>query len=245
MSAQSAFRPPRADEVGYTTRRGRATVLQKRGLREFLSRYEFPAGDDVVDWGAVFGRRAGLVAEFGFGHGEATAEWAALRPDLDHVAFEVYPPGLGALAAALTAGGLENVRIVRADAGRYAARMFEAGALTEARVFFPDPWPKRRHWKRALVNAEFAAALSARIQSGGILHVATDDEVCARRTMEILKDFPEFAFAPELGRRGRPQTRFERRAIRAGRTVRDMVWRRKRGNAVCACVNSSPDETGG
>ena len=205
---------------------GRATVLQKRGLREFLPRYEFPAGDAVVDWAEVFGRRAGLVAEFGFGHGEATAEWAAARPDLDHIAFEVYPPGVGALAAALAARDLRNVRVIRADAGRYAARMIGAGALCEARIFFPDPWPKRRHWKRALVNAEFASALSLRIQSGGILHIATDDETCAQRMRKVLESFPEFAWSPETGRRERPQTRFELRAIREGREVREMVFRR-------------------
>ena len=227
MSAERQRRTRRPDEVGYPTRRGRATIAQKRGLREFLPRYEFPAGDAVVDWGAVFGREAALVAEFGFGHGEATAEWAAARPDLDHVAFEVYPPGIGALASALTARGLENVRIVRADAGRYAARMIGAGALAEARIFFPDPWPKQRHWKRALVNAEFAAALASRIESGGILHLATDDEVCARRTEEVLRGFPrQFVLLPERDRRGRPETRFERRAVRAGRGIRDMVYRR-------------------
>ena len=220
------LRRARADEVGYPARKGRATVLQKRGLREFLPRYEFAAGEEVVDWAGVFGREAGLVAEFGFGHGEATAEWAAMRPDLDHIAFEVYPPGVGALAAALAARDLRNVRVIRADAGRYAARMIGAGALCEARIFFPDPWPKRRHWKRALVNAEFASALSSRIRSGGILHMATDDETCGRRMRGVLESFPEFIRSPEMGRRERPHTRFELRAIKEGRGIQEMVYRR-------------------
>ena len=224
MKGESWVRRP--DEVGYPARRGRLTALQRRGLREFLPRYEVLAGEVEADWVEVFGRRAELIAEFGCGHGELTAEWAEANPDCDHVAFEVYPPGLGSLVAELAGRDLGNVRVVRADAGRYAGLMLGLGVLSEARMFFPDPWPKRRHWKRALLNWEFAAMLSSRLRVGGILHLATDVEICARRMGEVLASFPEFELLPELGRRGRPQTRFERRAIREGREIREMVYRR-------------------
>ena len=217
----------RPEDVLWPARRGRATTAQKRGLREFLPRYEVSPREAAADWAEIFGRSAPLVAEFGAGHGEALAEWAALRPEWDHVGFEIYPPGLGALALALAARDLRNVRIVRADAGRYGAKMFGAGALSEARIFFPDPWPKKRHWKRALVNADFAAALSLRIRPGGILHLATDDAACAARMEDVLSAFPEFVRLPDAGRRGRPETRFERRAIRDGRATLEMVYRRR------------------
>ena len=226
LKSDSGPREIRPDEVMWPARRGRATAAQKRGLREFLPRYEVAACEAAVDWAEIFGRSAPLVAEFGAGHGEALAEWAAAHPEWNHVGFEVYPPGVGALAAALAARGLANVRIVRADAGRYAARMIGEDALAEARIFFPDPWPKKRHWKRALVNADFAAALSSRIRPGGILHLATDDEACAARMAKVLSSFPEFVLVPDAGRRGRPQTRFERRALRSGRKVWETAYRR-------------------
>lgn len=227
MSGESRSRVCRPDEVGYPARRGRATVLQKRALREFLPRYEVLAGEFEVNWELEFGRSGELIAEFGCGHGELTAEWAEANPGGDHVAFEVYPPGLGSLVAELALRDLGNVRVVRADAGRYAGRMFGCGVLSEARMFFPDPWPKRRHWKRALLNGDFAGMLSSRLRVGGILHLATDVEICARRMGEVMGAFPEFELASELGRRGRPQTRFERRAIREGREIREMVYRRR------------------
>ena len=216
--------PP--DAVNYPARRGRATAGQKRGLREDLPKFEVAACESPPDWAEVFGRDAPLAAEFGAGHGEAAAALAAARPDWNHLVFEVYPPGAGALAAALAARGLTNARIVRADASRYAGRMLAEGSLREARIFFPDPWPKRRHWKRALVNEAFAGMLASRLRSGGILHIATDVEVCAERTAGVLAEFPELIPAPESGRRDRPETRFERRALAAGREVRELVYRR-------------------
>jgi tRNA (guanine-N7-)-methyltransferase len=190
-------------------------------------------GTDVADMlsGAVpydppawFGRDAPLVLEIGPGTGESTALQAAAEPDVDHLAVEVFEPGLAQLLMRIEEAGLTNLRLLRGDAVDLLQERVPPASLDAVRIFFPDPWPKRRHRKRRLVQPGFVALVASRLVPGGTLHLATDwadyaaqmHEVCGAETLLLSADGPV----------SRPGTKFERRARAEGREVRDLVFRR-------------------
>ncbi|MEJ8281799.1 tRNA (guanosine(46)-N7)-methyltransferase TrmB [Pseudonocardia spirodelae] len=194
--------------------------------------------DDVVAGGtwdrrALFGRDAPLVLEIGSGMGETTALLAAAEPDVDHVAVEVYEPGLAQLLMRVEQAGLTNQRLLRGDAVELLTRVVPAGSLDGLRIFFPDPWPKRRHHKRRLVQPGFAALAASRLRPGGRLHLATDWPHYAEQMRRVVAAEPslrpdgEFPLGPD-GWQGRPPwrpvTKFEDRAHVEGRPVRDLLY---------------------
>src|SRR4051812_19950300 len=158
----------------YVLRQGRFSPAQQRAYAELLPRFGIAYSPHPLDLAHVFGRRAPVVAEIGFGMGETTSRIAAENPGNDYLAIEVHSPGVGSLLKQLGEAGLENVRIVQHDAVEVLRDMVPSRSLSAMHVFFPDPWPKKRHHKRRLVQPAFADLAASRLLPGAILHVATD-----------------------------------------------------------------------
>jgi tRNA (guanine-N7-)-methyltransferase len=183
-----------------------------------------------VDLPREFGRAAPLIVEIGPGTGESLAAMAAARPDANILAFEVYQPAVAQLLGRLVAQGLENVRIIEADAGAGLRHLLPEGAVDELWMFFPDPWHKAKHHKRRLLSAPFVELAAARIRPGGSWRLATDWADYAEQMRTVLDQHPAFenvagtGWSPRL--ESRPVTRFERRGLLAGRTVYDLTYRR-------------------
>ncbi len=172
----------------------------------------------------VFGREAPLVLEIGSGMGETTAAIAEARPDADFIAVEVHGPGIGSLLNRISSKDLKNLRVVRHDAVEVLERMIPDGALAAIHLFFPDPWPKKRHHKRRLVQPGFAALAARKLAPGGTLHAATDWPEYADQIAEVLSRNLETV---ESGFALRPPTKFESRGKRLGHPIRDLYFRRR------------------
>ena len=215
----------------YVLRQGRFSRGQQRAYEELLPRFGVPYRSEPVDLAGLFGRSAPVVAEVGSGMGDTTARIAAANPGTDYLAIEVHTPGVGSLLKQLGEAGIGNVRVVQHDAVEVLRDMVPPASLAGIHIFFPDPWPKKRHHKRRLVQAGFAALAASRLRPGGYLHVATDWEDYAYRVLEVLEatvglvnDAPSgFSARPAW----RPETRFERRGLKLGHGVWDIVFRRQ------------------
>jgi len=223
---QDVRRPVRS----FVLRQGRMSPAQQRALDELLPRHGLPFAGAPLDWQHVFGRAAPVVLEIGFGMGATTAEIAAAHPERDFVGIEVHAPGVGSLLRELDRRALANVRVIRHDAVEVVDAMIPPGSLAGIHVFFPDPWPKKRHHKRRLLKPDFVHALALRLAPGGYLHIATDwsdyaEEMLATLGVERLLANTVEGFAPRP--ESRPQTKFERRGTRLGHPVFDLVFSRK------------------
>ncbi len=214
----------------YVLRAGRMGPGQVRALRELAPRYVLPFSAAPLDAVRVFGRHAPCVVEIGFGMGQATAQIAAARPHEDFLGIEVHEPGVGALLQRIDELQLGNVRIVRHDAVEVLREMIAPSSLAAVHVFFPDPWPKKRHWKRRLIQPPFVALLASRLAPGGTLHCATDWQLYAEQMLGVLSAEPLLAnttdgFAPRPDHR--PLTKFENRGRALGHGVWDLVFTRR------------------
>jgi tRNA (guanine-N7-)-methyltransferase len=222
--------PARRSIRSYVLRQGRTTAAQARACRELLPRWGIPFQPAPLDLERAFGRAAPKVLEIGFGMGETTAAIAAAHPEVDYLCVEVHTPGVGSLLNRIEALGLENVRIIQHDAVEVLERMLPAASLDGAHIFFPDPWPKKRHHKRRLIQPAFTKLLASRVKPGGYVHVATDWEDYALQILETLAGEPALAnttagFAPRP--EARPETKFERRGVALGHRVWDVVFRKR------------------
>jgi tRNA (guanine-N7-)-methyltransferase len=232
--------------VSFADRGGRMTTGQQRAWDRSWARLgadltdlapDGRRGDLLDDDGrlapaAWFGREADLRVEIGSGMGETTAALAAAEPDVDHVAVEVYPPGLGQLLMRADEAGLANLRLLRGDAVVVLRDRIAPDSLAGLRVFYPDPWPKRRHHKRRLIQPETVALMASRLRPGATLHLATDVADYADWMLEVTDaeprlDNPHGGFAPRPA--WRPRTKFESRAEVDGRPSRDLLLVRTGG----------------
>ena len=211
----------------YVLRQGRYSAAQQRAFAELMPRFGLPYRGVPLDFPGTFGRESPVIAEVGFGMGETTANIAAQNPANDYLAIEVHSPGVGSLLRQIDAGGLANIRIVQHDAVEVMRDMVRADSLAAIHVFFPDPWPKKRHHKRRLLQPAFAALAASRLAAGGLLHVATDWQEYADQVLEVLRATPGlentaegFADRPAW----RPETKFERRGLKLGHAVWDLVF---------------------
>lgn len=214
----------------FVLRQGRMTEGQKRAQADLLPRFGIEYSAKPLDLDAAFGRKAPKILEIGFGMGETTAAIALAHPENDYLGVEVHAPGVGALLKRIDAGGITNVRIIRHDAVAVLENMIAPGSLAGAHVFFPDPWPKKKHHKRRLVQPPFIALLASRIVPGGYLHLATDWEQYAEQMLEVLGAEPLLEnTAPGYAERpsSRPLTKFENRGLKLGHGVWDLVFRRR------------------
>ncbi|WP_326554217.1 tRNA (guanosine(46)-N7)-methyltransferase TrmB [Micromonospora sp. NBC_01813] len=183
-----------------------------------------------LDLAALFGRTAPVVLEIGFGMGDATAAMAAADPGRDYLVVEVHTPGIANLLSLLERDGLTNVRVAVGDALDLARRCLPEESLDAVHAFFPDPWPKSRHHKRRLIQPTHVALLRSRLRRGGRLHCATDWAPYAKVMLEVLTADPELVnthdgYAPRPAYR--PETKFERRGVRAGRPAIDLIFERR------------------
>ena len=222
--------PPRGIR-SFVTRSGRITSAQERALEELWPRYGVELGAAPLDLDALFGRRARRVAEIGFGNGDNLLALAASRPEEDFLGIEVHRPGVGRMLLQLQERAIGNVRVVCRDAVEVLGRYFGGPCLDEILVLFPDPWPKKRHHKRRLIQPPFVALLAERLKAGGALRLATDWEPYAAEMLATLSAEPRLrnvaadgGFIPRPAERS--PTRFERRGERLGHQVWDLEFSR-------------------
>ncbi len=221
---------PRRLIRSYVLRQGRATGAQRRARETLLPRFGIPYSDALLDLDRVFGRAAPRILEIGFGMGETTARIAAQHPENDYLGVEVHSPGVGGLLKRVAELRLTNVRVIQHDATEVIESMIPPASLDGVHVFFPDPWPKKRHHKRRLLQAPFVALLASRMKAGAYVHVVTDWDDYAQQILEVLSAEPLLAntcggFAPRP--EWRPQTKFESRGLRLGHRVWDVLFRRR------------------
>jgi tRNA (guanine-N7-)-methyltransferase len=195
-----------------------------------MPRLGVPYRPQPLDFAQLFGRRAPVVVEIGSGMGETTARIAAEHPETDYLAIEVHAPGVGSLLKRVEEEGLANVRVVQHDAVEVMRDMVPPDSLAAIHAFFPDPWPKKRHHKRRLLQPAFAALAASRLARGGQLHVATDWQEYAEHVLAVLSEVPGLrnsaaGFAPRPP--WRPETKFERRGLRLGHGVWDLLFTRE------------------
>ena len=213
----------------FVVRAGRIGPGQVRALTELAPRFVLPfVATGPVDFAVAFDRAAPLVVEIGFGMGSTTAVMAAAAPERNLLGIEVHPPGVGALLQRIDEAGLANVRIVQHDAVEVLESMIAPGSLAAVHVFFPDPWHKKRHHKRRLIQPEFVRLLASRLAPGATLHCATDWEPYAAQMLEVLTAAPSLVnaiasgFAPRPA--SRPLTKFEQRGLDRGHGVWDLLF---------------------
>jgi tRNA (guanine-N7-)-methyltransferase len=210
----------------YVLRQGRTTPAQKRALQELFPKYGIAFSEQKLS------SSRDLVLEIGSGMGETTIEIAKAHPEVDFVAVEVHGPGVGSLLNRIHSEQLKNLRVIRHDALEVLERMIEDESLAAIHLFFPDPWPKKRHHKRRMVQPGFAALAATKLKPGGILHAATDWPDYAEQIAAVFSGNDLFEEC-NSGFSARPETKFESRGRRLGHPVRDLVFRR-RGRAPAA-----------
>ena len=214
----------------FVRRAGRTTTGQAKAFEDLGPRFVLPYAAAPLDAAAAFGRSAPLVLEIGFGMGEATAHIARVRPDDNFLCCEVHEPGVGALLKRIGEQGLTNIRIVQHDAVEVIDSMLPSACLDGIHIFFPDPWHKKKHNKRRLIQAPLVAKLAERLKPGGYLHCATDWQPYADQMLQVLgaelmlaNTAEGFALQPDY----RPLTKFENRGMRLGHGVWDVVFVRR------------------
>jgi len=214
----------------FVLRQGHLTASQQRAIDEGMPRWGIEYQPQPLDLAQAFGREAPKIMEIGFGMGTATAEIAAANPQNDYLGIEVHSPGVGNLFKLIAEQNLENLRLIRHDAVEVMDHMLPDACLDGVHIFFPDPWHKKRHNKRRLIQAPFIEKLVKKIKPGGYLHAATDWEDYAIQIMEVFSANAELqntadGYAPRPAYR--PLTKFEARGIRLGHGVWDIVFTRK------------------
>lgn len=214
----------------YVRRRPHITPGQQRALQQLKPKWAIPYQTTALDYEAVFQRSAPTIIEIGSGMGEATLEIALQRPDENFIAIEVYDAGVGALLRRIEEAQCQNLRVIQHDAVEVLRDMITPASLAGMHIFFPDPWPKKRHHKRRLIQPPFVALMSSRLQTGGYVHCATDWAHYAEQMLEVLSQCPELSnqymdYAPRPDYR--PVTKFEQRGLRLGHGVWDLIFEKR------------------
>lgn len=214
----------------FVLRQGRLTKGQERALQTAWPQFGIEYTPQVLDLDQTFTRsESKKILEIGFGMGDATAKIAQTLPDCDFLAVEVHTPGVGSLLKLMQEGEIHNIRIIQHDAVEVLQHMLAEGSLDGVHIFFPDPWHKKRHHKRRLIQAEFIKLLCAKLKAGAYIHVATDWQEYAEWVLDVLRSesqlqntAEEYAEKPDY----RPLTKFENRGLKLGHGVWDLVFRR-------------------
>jgi tRNA (guanine-N7-)-methyltransferase len=231
-SDSSTSAPPSRRTIrSFVIRGGRQTVAQERAMAELWPRYGVEFGEQPIDLDQTFGRHAPRMLEIGFGAGEALLAFAQAHPELDCIGVEVHKPGVGHLMLGAETAGLKNLRVICHDAVEVLQQQLTPGAIQLIHIFFPDPWHKKRHHKRRLIQPELVELLARVLAVGGTLRLATDWEHYAMQMREVIDASPSFSNdAPDTGfvarSEERPLTRFESRGHRLGHGVWDLSYTR-------------------
>lgn len=215
----------------YTLRQGRLTAAQQRAMDELFPRFGIPSTATPLDLDALFGRAAPRILEIGFGDGESLAAIAQAHPDNDYLGIEVHTPGVGHLLLKIEELALTNLRVMRDDAVEVLTHRLADASLDAVYLFFADPWPKKRHHKRRIVQEEFVQLLRHKLKIGGHFHMATDWEDYARHMLQVMSTAAGFRNTAPSGDYVprpdyRPLTKFERRGQRLGHGVWDLIFER-------------------
>jgi len=215
----------------FVLRGGRLTEGQKRALNELWPQFGIDGDDSELDFGSLFGNAQPVVLEIGFGNGDATWQMAFAHPEENYLGVEVHKPGVGHLLLKIEEHGLNNVRVACEDAVELLKKRVPANSLEGVRIYFPDPWHKKRHHKRRIIQSPFIALLAEKVRCGGILHMATDWEPYAEHMLEVMRDSPAFENIAKQGEtcsrpEWRPETKYEKRGERLGHGVYDLIFRR-------------------
>lgn len=225
--------PVRRGIKSYVLRAGRMTAAQERGLKEVWPKWGLTLADGRQDLERLFGRKAPCVVEIGFGMGKSLVEQAETHPETDFIGIEVHAPGVGKLLDEADKRGLTNLRVYREDALAVLADCLPEASIDTLQLFFPDPWPKKKHHKRRIVQLPFVELVRSRLEPGGKLHMATDWQAYAEFMAEVMAEAPGFVnpapaeTAPYVERPDfRPLTKFEQRGERLGHGVWDLIYRR-------------------
>jgi len=228
MEASVQARPIRS----FVRREGRLTPGQKRALNNLLPRYGIEFSDHYLDFNTLFSTKQKITLEIGFGNGESLAEMARQQPKQNFIGVEVHRPGVGHLLQLIKQDQLSNVRVICADAVEVIKSMIPANSLDALQLFFPDPWPKKRHHKRRIISSGFTQLIAEKLKQGGILHIATDWQHYAEAALEILEESqqlknksPTSNYIPRPATR--PLTKFEQRGLKRGHGVWDLMFRKE------------------
>jgi tRNA (guanine-N7-)-methyltransferase len=215
----------------FVLRKGRLTIAQQHALDELWPHYGIESSGTVLDFDDHFDRPADVIVEIGFGNGESTWQMAQQEPEKNFIGIEVHEPGVGQLLMALEEHHIDNVRIAREDAVVFLQQRIADDSLAGIRIFFADPWPKKRHHKRRIIQPEFVNQLARCLRKDGILHLATDWQPYAVHILEVMQSSPDFT---NLSANGdycerpdwRPYTKYEERGEKLGHEVRDLLYQR-------------------
>jgi tRNA (guanine-N7-)-methyltransferase len=223
---------PRRPIRSFVRRESRITPAQRRALKELWPCYGIESGNQPIEFARVFGRNAPVILEIGFGNGEMLAAVAAAHPENDYLGIEVHRPGAGSLLRRLKAGELSNVRLMLADAKEALIERIPDESLSAVHLFFPDPWPKKRHHKRRLVQPDFADLIVRKLSPGGYFHLATDWRDYAEHMTAVLSRTPGLVDVSGLDSfstriQSRLSTRFEHRGRKLGHEVWDLIFQRR------------------
>lgn len=213
----------------FVHRRAHITPAQQEALDRLLPRWSIDYRPQILDFDKAFGRSANTILEIGFGMGETTAQIAQNRPEDNFLGVEVFNAGVGALLRRIDSTGLTNIRIIQHDAVEVIRDMIAPESLAGVHIFFPDPWPKKRHHKRRLIQPPFVNMLARRLRPGGYIHCATDWQDYAEQMLAVLSTEPMLqntvdGYAPRADHR--PMTKFEQRGLRLGHGVWDLIFRK-------------------
>ena len=222
---------PKRHIRSFVMRSGHITDSQRNTRDRLLPTWGIPYTPEAIDFKRIFGRDGPMILEIGFGMGETTAEIAQQNPDWNILGLEVYRPGVGALLNKIEQRGLTNIRVIEHDAVEVLAHMVPDDYLDGVHIYFPDPWPKKRHHKRRLIQSPFLSQLAQKLKPGGYLHMATDWPDYATQMLEVcsqeisLENRAKEGFSPRPD--WRPLTKFEARDIRLGNPVADLIFQKK------------------
>jgi tRNA (guanine-N7-)-methyltransferase len=216
----------------FVRREGRLTTGQQHALDTLWPKYGIDMSDTALDLGSIFGNEQPVILEIGFGNGDSLAQMAKGNPGLNYLGIEVHRPGVGHLLYLIEEQGIENLRIMSEDAVEIIRNQIPEQALTGVQLFFPDPWPKKKHHKRRIVQPEFVKLLASRLKPGGFFHMATDWENYAEHMLEVMSAAEDFENSTKEGDfiprpDSRPLTKFEQRGQRLGHGVWDLLYNRK------------------
>jgi tRNA (guanine-N7-)-methyltransferase len=215
----------------FVLRKGRLTIAQQHALDELWPHYGIERGATVLDFDDHFERSADVILGIGFGNGESTWQMAQQEPEKNFIGVEVHEPGVGHLLMALEEQQVDNVRIAREDAVPFLQQRIADTSLAGVRIYFADPWPKKRHHKRRIIQPDFVSQLARCMTAGGILHLATDWQPYAEHVLEVMQSNPDFVNLSPTGDYcerpdWRPYTKYEKRGEKLGHEVRDLLYQR-------------------
>ena len=210
----------------FVRREGRLTKGQRHALDTLWPQYGIDFSEQAIDLDTIYNRQAAYVLEIGFGNGESLAQMAQNHPQLNFLGVEVHRPGVGHLLRILKDSVISNVRVVCHDAIEALQTPLRTALFQQISIFFPDPWPKKRHHKRRLIQPEFANLLRSRLTTDGVLHCVTDCDDYSEQIRLTLQALPEIAIADTTAALPRPTTKFEQRGLDRDYTVHELVYKK-------------------